>query len=443
MKSAPRLLSLALLVLILAACQTRPDFSPSPSPTRLIPVLSPTQVPAAASPTSEPVNSPIPDATLPPPTQAVQNSTHTPTAQANTITSLPPAGSAAWQLVADGFNTPVGIANAGDGSGRLFILEQPGVIRILQGGAILAEPFLDISRQVGCCGERGLLGLAFHPRYVDNGWFFVNYTDLDGNTVIARFRVPPDNPNRADPKSEQRLMYIRQPYPNHNGGAVVFGPDGNLYLGLGDGGSGGDPQGNGQSTSTLLGKILRINVDAAESYAIPADNPFVNGGGLNEIWAYGLRNPWRLSFDPLTWDLYIADVGQNAWEEINFLAAGSPAAANFGWNYREGAHPYQGSPPASLNLIDPVAEYSHHQGCSVTGGVVYRGTALPAWQGVYLYGDYCSGKVWGLARNSLGAWLNGLLFETGATITSFGVDESGEVYLVDYSGGIFRLTPAQ
>lgn len=443
MKSAPRLLSLALFALILAACQTGLDFSSPPTPTRIIPVVSPTQLPAELLPTTESLNAPLPSATLPPSPQAVQTPAQTPTVQANTVTSLPPAESAAWQLVADGLNAPVGIAHAGDGSGRLFILEQAGVIRILQDGILLTEPFLDISRQVGCCGERGLLGLAFHPRYADNGRFFVNYTDRDGNTVIARFEVSPDDPNRANPESEQRLMYIRQPYPNHNGGAVIFGPDGYLYLGLGDGGSGGDPQGNGQSTSTLLGKILRIDVDAADPYAIPFDNPFVNGGGLKEIWAYGLRNPWRIAFDPLTGDLYIADVGQNAWEEINFLAAGSPAGANFGWNYREGAHPFQGSPPDGLNLIDPVAEYSHNQGCSVTGGEVYRGTRMPAWQGVYLYGDYCSGKVWGLTRNPLGVWLNGLLFETGATITSFGVDESGEVYLVDYSGGIYRLTPAQ
>lgn len=406
-------------------------------------MLSPTQVPAAASPTSDAANAPAPNATLPAPTQPVLIPAQPPTPEFARVTSLPPADSAVWQPIAEGLNNPIGIANAGDGSGRLFILEQAGVIRILQGGTILADPFLDISRQVGCCGERGLLGLAFHPRYVENGQFFVNYTDRDGNTVIARFEVSPDNPNRANPESEQRLMYVRQPYPNHNGGAIVFGPDGYLYLGLGDGGSGGDPQGNGQSTSTLLGKILRIDVDGGDPYAIPADNPFVNGGGLIEIWAYGLRNPWRIAFDSLTGDLYLGDVGQNAWEEINFLPASSPPGVNFGWNYREGAHPYQGSPPPDLDLVDPVAEYSHDQGCSVTGGVVYRGAALPTWQGVYLYGDYCSGKVWGLVRNPADAWVNGLLFETSATITSFGTDEASEVYLADYSGRIFRLEPTQ
>ncbi len=442
MKSIHQLVSLALFAMLLAACTSLPRMSPLSSPTPIIPILTPTQVPVVALPTSESVNSPTPTTTLPPPTQVIQYPAQTSTVQADTVTSLPSTGSATWQLVADGFNAPVGITNARDGSGRLFILEQAGRIRILEGETLLPEPFLDISKQVGCCGERGLLGLAFHPRYAENGEFFVNYTDLDGNTVIARFRASSEDRNKADPSSEQRLMYVRQPYPNHNGGAVVFGPDGYLYLGLGDGGSGGDPQGYGQSTSTLLGKILRIDVDGGNPYAVPADNPFVNGGGLIEIWAYGLRNPWRIAFDPQTWDLYIADVGQNAWEEINFLAAGSPAGANFGWNYREGAHPYQGSPPANLSLIDPVAEYSHDQGCSVTGGVVYRGSALRDWQGVYLFGDYCSGKVWGLVRNPLGAWLNGLLFETGSTVTSFGVDEAGEVYLVDYSGSLFRLEPS-
>lgn len=441
MKSIHQLVSLALFAMLLAACASLPRFSPPPSPTPVIPVISPTRV-STATPTLQPVDTPSPQTTMPQPTETVQSPTQSPVVQVESVTSLPSTGSAEWRLVTNGLKAPVGIANAGDGSGRLFILEQAGQIRVLEGETLLPEPFLDISKQVGCCGERGLLGLAFHPRYAENGEFFVNYTDLDGNTVIARFRVSAEDRNKADPSSEQRLMYVRQPYPNHNGGAVVFGPDGYLYLGLGDGGSGGDPQGYGQSTSTLLGKILRIDVDGGNPYAIPADNPFVNGGGLIEIWAYGLRNPWRIAFDPQTWDLYIADVGQNAWEEINFLAAGSPAGANFGWNYREGSHPYQGSPPANLPLIDPVAEYSHDQGCSVTGGVVYRGSALRDWQGVYLYGDYCSGNVWGLVRNPLGAWLNGLLFETGGTITSFGVDEAREVYLVDYSGSLFRLEPS-
>jgi glucose/arabinose dehydrogenase len=361
-----------------------------------------------------------------------------PTATGNS--ELPAPQTVVWQAAASGLNAPVGLVNAGDGSGRLFILEQAGVIRILRGGEILPGVFLDISDQVSCCGERGLLGLAFHPRYTENGYFYLNYTDQDGNTIISRFQVAPDDPDRADPGSEKRLLHVQQPYGNHNGGAAVFGPDGYLYLGLGDGGSAGDPQGNGQSKNTLLGKILRIDVNQGDPYSIPPDNPFVSGGGLGEIWAYGLRNPWRISFDSLTGDLYIADVGQNAWEEIDFLPAGSPPGANFGWSYREGTHPYQGSPPADVGLIDPVEEYSHDQGrCSVTGGVVYRGSELPDWQGVYLYGDYCSGRVWGILLSPQGVWLNAPFFDTGSTITSFGADESGEVYLVDYSGTVYRL----
>ena len=217
---------------------------------------------------------------------------------------------------------------------------------------------------------------------------------------------------------------------------------GMLYLGLGDGGSGGDPQGNGQALNTLLGKILRIDVDGGSPYAIPSSNPFVSETGKKpEIWAYGLRNPWRFSFDRLTGDLYIGDVGQNQWEEIDYLPAGSPGGANFGWNYYEGLHPYDNQvPPAGLSTMQPVAEYSHAQGCSVTGGVVYRGTNLPEWQGVYLYGDYCSGNIWGLLRDPQGSWMNTLLFENTGRITSFGQDEQGEVYLADHTGNIARLT---
>ena len=405
-----------------------PTAESSPTPTNIL-ALTETVLPPH---TPTVVETPVPTAAV------ISTQPATSTLAVNSV--LPNAGSAVWEAIASGLFSPVGIANAGDGSGRLFILEQAGLIRILKGGELLPGAFLDIRSQVGCCGERGLLGLAFHPRYAENGYFYTNYTDTDGNTVIARFQVSPEDPDRADPASEQRLLYIQQPYGNHNGGAVVFGPDGYLYLGLGDGGSGGDPLGSGQSTDTLLGKLLRIDVDGGDPYAVPPDNPFAAGGGLAEIWAYGLRNPWRMAFDSLTGDLYIGDVGQNAWEEIDFLPVGSPPGANFGWNYREGAHPYQGIPPGDIALIDPVAEYGRDQGCSVTGGVVYRGVELPAWQGVYLYGDYCTGRVWGLLRNPDGSWLNSALFDIGTPITSFGVDEAGEVYLVDYLGTVYRLS---
>lgn len=377
----------------------------------------------------------------------VPSPTASPTLPGSTETSPPPAvvvefpnpDAFEWSLVASGLENPIGLANAGDGSGRLFVLEQAGRIRILQNGNLLPEPFLDIRDRISCCGERGLLGLAFHPRYAENGYFYVNYTDSNGNTVIARFQAANPQDLRADPASEMAILNIEQPYRNHNGGAVVFGPDGYLYLGLGDGGSAGDPLNAGQSTNTLLGKVLRIDIDAAEPYAAPPDNPFTLGGGLAEVWAYGLRNPWRISFDRLTGDLYIADVGQNTVEEINVLPSGSPSGANFGWNYREGSRPFQGSPPAGLALIDPVADYNHTKGCSVTGGYVYRGSILPQWQGIYLYGDYCTGLIWGLLNTPQG-WRDAELFKTNFNITSFGEDETGEVYLVDYGGGVYRLS---
>ena len=396
---------------------------------------------SACSPAATPLPSTLPPATVtstlpPPPTDTATPipPTESPTATPAPVdaTAFPDAANYAWALVADGLIRPVGIQNAGDGSGRLFILEQMGRILIYDHGRVSPTPFLNIIDEVGSSGnEQGLLGLAFHPRYAENGQFFVNYTDRNGNTVIARFHVS-DDPNVADPASETPLLHVDQPFPNHNGGMLAFGPDGYLYAGLGDGGSGGDPLGNGQNTKVLLGKILRLDVDSGNPYAIPADNPFGS-----EVWAYGLRNPWRFSFDRATGDLWIGDVGQNAWEEIDFLPAGSPGGANFGWNLIEGSHPYSGD--AQPGLILPVAEYSHAEGgCSVTGGTVYRGAALPEWQGIYLYGDYCSGKVWGLIR-STGGWQSRVQFDTGFSISSFGVDEAGEVYIANLQGSIHRL----
>jgi glucose/arabinose dehydrogenase len=354
--------------------------------------------------------------------------------------SFPNPTAYAWQLVAQGLSKPVGITNAGDGSNRLFVIEQSGLLRIVKDGRLLRAPFLDIRDRVGSQGsEQGLLGLAFHPQYRTNGYFYVNYTDRNGDTHIARFSVSRNDADRADPASEQQLMLIHQPFPNHNGGEVAFGADGFLYLGLGDGGSGGDPLGNAQSLQSLLGKILRIDINQGNPYAIPADNPFASGGGLPEIWVYGLRNPWRFSFDRLTGDLYIGDVGQNKWEEIDFLAAGKPGGENFGWNYFEGTHPYKDTPPKGFSMTPPIAEYGHELGCSVTGGVVYRGRQYPEWESVYLYGDFCSGTVWGLKRDSQEVWQNFILFQHAGQITSFGEDESGEVYLADYGGGIYSL----
>ncbi len=373
------------------------------------------------------------------PTITITLSTTAAPSQAASVTTFPDASKVSWATVVDGLDSPVGMANAGDGSNRLFILERAGRIRLIAGGQLQTTPYLDITDRVGSRGsEQGLLGIAFHPDFQKNGYFYLNYTDFNGNTQIARFHADPAS-NQAEAASQYILLTVRQPFPNHNGGGVVFGPDGNLYLGLGDGGSQGDPNGNGQALDTYLGKILRIDVNGSQPYIIPPDNPFI-GKGLPEIWAFGLRNPWRFDFDPLTHELFIGDVGQDAWEEIDYLPAGSAPGANFGWNYREGNHDYRGNPPPGITLVNPVYEYSHAEGgCSVTGGVVYRGQLLPAWQGIYLFGDYCSGKIWGLLRDANSNWQAQILFDTQFAITSFGRDEQGEVYLVDQRGSVDKL----
>jgi glucose/arabinose dehydrogenase len=413
---------LVFLTLTLTACLPTPTPQP-PTPTPVSPPQGATVTPTVTQP--------------PPDTPTTQPPTETPVVSPTPpeVTTFPNPDAYTWETVVSGLERPVGLQYANDNSGRLFIIEKVGRIRILQDGNLLGPAFLDISDRVGSGGsEQGLLGLAFHPHYAENGFFFVNYTDKNGNTVIARYQVTADS-NVADPNSEVVLLNVDQPFQNHNGGMLAFGPDGYLYAGLGDGGSGGDPFGNAQNLNTFLGKILRLDVDSAQPYAIPPDNPFGN-----EIWAYGLRNPWRFSFDHLTGDLYIGDVGQNSWEEIDFVPAGTPGGMNFGWNIMEGTHPYKGGPQDGL--VPPVAEYGHSQGrCSVTGGYVYRGT-MPEWNGVYFYGDYCSGTVWGLIHSD-GGWQNQLLYETGASISSFGQDPAGEVYLIDYGGRILRLVPRQ
>jgi glucose/arabinose dehydrogenase len=382
---------------------------------------------------------------LPAPTQTSPPQPSPPQPSPTALPTFPDPVKYAWKSVFSGLELPVDIQNAGDGSGRLFIVEKRGRILLWASGEFKPSIFLDITGRVYSQNtEQGLLGLAFHPDYAQNGLFFVNYIDLNGNTVIARFHVLSNDPKQSDPASEVDLLHVDQPYPNHNGGGLAFGPDGYLYIGLGDGGSGGDPLGNGQNLQTLLGKILRIDVDHGDNYAIPPDNPFVKDGGLPEIWAYGLRNPWRFSFDRLTGDLFIADVGQDAWEEVDVVHAGTPGGMNFGWSYYEGNHLYKNQPPANAGFTFPVAEYSHAEGCSVTGGYVLHGKVLPAWEGIYLYGDYCSGTVWGLARDGQGNWQVRQLFSTGQQITTFGMDEAGEIYLVDYrSGTLLELVNKQ
>lgn len=407
-----RLLILLVLPVLIACTATGTPLPPSPTPDPALPTFSPpTALPASPAPTEIP-------------------NTEPPLTPVN-ASEFPDPDDYAWQLIASNLVRPVDLQ--ADGSGRLFVVEKIGHIHILENGLLIDSPFLNIEERVNdSSNEMGLLGLAFHPNYAQNGYFFVNYTGSGGDTFISRFRVS-GNPYLADPGSEANLLRINQPFPNHNGGTLQFGPDGYLYAGLGDGGAAGDPFGNAQNLDTLLGKILRLDVDSAEPYAVPPDNPFGD-----EIWAYGLRNPWRISFDSVIGDLYIGDVGQNAWEEINYLPANSPSGVNFGWDYREGAHEYDGNPPAGLALVDPIAEYSHSEGgCSVTGGYVYRG-AMPEWNGIYLYGDYCTGFIWGLMRVN-GEWQAQLLFDTDVRITSFGQDEAGEVYLLDDGGGTYKL----
>jgi len=340
--------------------------------------------------------------------------------------------------VAQGLRSPVTIASAADGSGRLFVLERKGTVRIVRQGVVAAVPFLDISKEVRSIGsEQGLLGIAFPPDFARSRVFYVYYTNRTGigNTVVARFAVGSD-PDRADPASRRELLRIVQPFPNHNGGQLAFGPDGYLYIGTGDGGAGGDPFGNGQKRDTLLGKILRIDVrgSGSDPYRIPASNPFGN-----EVWAYGLRNPWRFSFDRASGELYLADVGQNLVEEIDFQPAGAGAGANYGWNLMEGSSCFAKPGCDKRGLTLPIAQYRHGKGdCSVTGGYVYRG-GIAALKGIYFYGDFCSGRIWGLRRNGAG-WETRLIKDTGLAISSFGEDESGELYLADYAGGaVYRI----
>jgi glucose/arabinose dehydrogenase len=376
--------------------------------------------------------------------------------------------------VASGLARPVHITHAGDDSGRLFIVEQRGTILILEDD-LVEIPFLDIQDRVespatGGGNEEGLLSVAFPPGYADKGYFYVYYTMRNGDNVVSRFSLS-DDPNLADADSEAQILVLTHPqYNNHNGGQLAFGPDGYLYIGTGDGGGGGDPLDNAQDPSSLNGKLLRIDVemvfttkdplgwfdpfneridcklqkhDNDGAYAIPADNPFIDDPDFRpEIWALGLRNPWRFSFDQETGDLYIADVGQNRWEEINFQPADSPGGENYGWNIMEGQECYGTSSCDTQGLTLPVHVYPIFSSpdCSITGGFVYRGEAYPALDGLYIYGDFCSGRIWGLQQDN-GAWETGLLATTDFRISSFGEDERGEIYVADMSGGsIYKIS---
>ena len=337
--------------------------------------------------------------------------------------------------VVDGLTRPLFATPAGDGSGRLFVVEQAGRIRIVGQGRVLEPPFLDLSELVRSGGERGLLGLAFHPDFATNRRFFVDYTrEPDGATVIAEYHAAAASANRADPLGRV-LLTVAQPYANHNGGMLAFGPDGDLYIGLGDGGSGGDPGNRAQNPNELLGKILRIDVDSARPYAIPPGNPFANGGGRAEIYALGLRNPWRFAFDRADGRLIAGDVGQNRVEEVDVIERGG----NYGWPVLEGPlcyRPASGCDPSGLT--PPITHYRHvHGRCSVTGGYVYRGSALPELVGTYLFGDFCSGEIFGFRDR-----VRSVLLDTDLQIASFGEDAAGELYVVDLGGAVYRIVGA-
>jgi glucose/arabinose dehydrogenase len=359
-------------------------------------------------------------------------------------------------LVKSGFVDPVLVTNAGDGRSRLFVVEQAGRIRIIDGGTVLATPFLDLRGAITSGGERGLLGLAFHPNFATHPYIYVNFTDRNGNTAINRYRVSVD-PNVVDRATGVRILTISQPYANHNGGNLAFGPDGYLYIGMGDGGSAGDPGGRAQNLRSLLGKMLRIDVDhtsGTKHYRSPATNPYVGKTGLDEIWSRGLRNPWRWSFDAPTGQLWIGDVGQGRWEEIDrSLRVGtSPAgrATNYGWNVMEGRacfKPATGCSTSGKKL--PLVTYGHSvagaDNCSVTGGFVYRGSAYPALVGGYVFGDFCSGRIWLLSAMTSTpatvALVRGATASPHLAISSFGRDEAGELYVCDLAGGaVYRIT---
>jgi glucose/arabinose dehydrogenase len=362
------------------------------------------------------------------------------------LSSVGPTSAAArgLELVASGFSKPVLVANAGDGSGRLFVVEQTGRIKIIEGGVVRPQPFLDLSRSISRGSEQGLLGLAFHPSFESNGKFYVNYTNTAGDTAINEYRVTTD-PSVADGSTGRRIMAIDQPYSNHNGGHIAFGPDGYLYIGMGDGGGAGDPGNRAQSLNSLLGKMLRIDINGrsgTRQYRIPSTNPYVGRTGHDQIWSRGLRNPWRWSFDRKRGDLWIADVGQSRYEEVNRsnAAAGRGRGVNYGWRVMEGRSCYR--PRTGCNTsgkIQPLVVYGRASGCSVIGGYVYHGVLAPSLVGRYFFGDFCSGRIWTVLRSARTPATKSLFLDTALNITSFGEGEDGELYVTDAAGGVRRI----
>ena len=353
----------------------------------------------------------------------------------------PPPASDTLELipVASTLSSPLYLSAPPGDVNRLFVVEQAGRIRVIQNGQLLQPPFLDIVSRVSSGGERGLLSVAFHPSYASNGFFYVDYTDVNGDTRVERYTVSAADSNLADSATHKLILFVKQPYPNHNGGLVVFGPDGKLYIGMGDGGDAGDPQNRAQNRDSLLGKLLRIDVDGGDPYALPPDNPYAAGGGRGEIWAIGLRNPWRYAFDRARGLLYIADVGQNLWEEVDVQPAGQ-GGLNYGWPTMEGTHCYKPSACTPLGVV-PTLEYSHADGCSIIGGLVYRGTLSPALVGQYFYSDYCSGWIrsFTYAGGAITAQTNWTLKVDLGNVLSFGEDATGGLYVLSANGTVYRL----
>jgi glucose/arabinose dehydrogenase len=368
-----------------------------------------------------------------------------PYVETNLPNNAPGFPAIALRQVASGLNQPTFVTSAKDGSNRLFVTEKGGQIKILEGNTVRSTPFLNLSNRVSTAGEDGLFSIAFPPNFASKRHFYVYYVNTAGNIVVSRFRVSAANPNVADANSEQVILSINHPNAiNHNGGQLAFGLDGFLYLGTGDGGGSGDPANNAQNPGSLLGKLLRLDVESpgAAPYQVPTSNPFVGRGDRNrlfrdEIWSYGLRNPWRFSFDRQTGELYIGDVGQGAFEEVNVQDANSRGGQNYGWKIMEGGHRFNNSINNLNGMTLPVLDYDRTQGESVTGGYVYRGTDIPALQGTYLFGDFVSGKIWGLRRNGE-AWSSRELLASPHAISSFGEDEQGNLYVVDFIGGTIQ-----
>jgi glucose/arabinose dehydrogenase len=447
-----RITLILVLALVAAACGGGVEASNDAPATSLGTLPATTTEPTTTTPTSTTTTSS--STTTIGSTTTVPANTTTTTAASATTTTAPPTSTTATtapepledlrlaaDLVFSGLRSPV-FLTAPRGDDRLFVLEQAGRILVSRNGETAV--FLDIQDRVIRGGERGLLGLAFHPSYVENRRFFVNYTNIRGNTVVAEFTTDPVDPNLVDPDTERVLLTVNQPAANHNGGMIAFGPDGSLYIGLGDGGGANDQYGQGQRTDTLLGTILRIDVDGGDPYGIPATNPFADGdGGAPEVWAWGLRNPWRFSFDGE--DIYIADVGQSRWEEVDVIPS-RVFGVNFGWPITEAFECLRAETCDTTGLVEPVYAYAHEEGrCSITGGYVYRGTAIPALQGAYLFGDFCSGEVIGFRINGEGVYdIKNWTGDIGTRlITSFGRDGFGELYTLSQGGDVFKIVPGR